>query len=192
MYVGAITALVIFIVARPAFRLSRLDRLEGDAPINPYFISFLAIISGMMVGAGYRQRARASVASSRASRRGTPALGTHDFDDDFEACPIAFDGELAEIQVARWRARSRRMRGSRRAAPCVTGALLNVKSGVGTAMLPSHIGDTDSDLVRLLGPLPEPLAACYLLAHPDLRRTPRVRAFFDFMNEADRASSGRC
>jgi DNA-binding transcriptional LysR family regulator len=96
---------------------------------------------------------------------------------------IAFDGELADIQVAKW------LRAvapdARIAARCssVTGALLNVKSGVGTAMLPSHIGDTDNDLVRLLGPLPEPLAACYLLAHPDLHKTPRVRAFFDFMIE---------
>ena len=94
---------------------------------------------------------------------------------------IHFGGELANIQAANW------LRAvapdARIAARCsgVTGALLTVKSGVGVAMLPSHIGDTDSDLVCLLGPLSEPSTACYLLAHPDLHRTPRVRAFFDFM-----------
>ena len=58
---------------------------------------------------------------------------------------------------------------------------MTVKSGVGVALLPSHIGDCEADLVRLLGPLAEPLTAYYLLAHPDLHGTPRVRAFFDFM-----------
>jgi DNA-binding transcriptional LysR family regulator len=94
---------------------------------------------------------------------------------------IQFDGEFADIQAAKW------LRSvapdARIAARCsgVSGALLTVKSGVGVAILPSHIGDTENDLVRLLGPLQEPSSACYLLAHPDLHRTPRVRAFFDFM-----------
>jgi DNA-binding transcriptional LysR family regulator len=94
---------------------------------------------------------------------------------------ILFEGEFADIQVAKWlRATAAH---ARIAARCsgVTGALLTVKSGVGIAVLPSHIGDTESDLVRLLGPLQEPTSACYLLAHPDLHKTPRVRAFFDFM-----------
>jgi hypothetical protein len=47
--VGAITALVIFIVAKAGVPvLTDASRLGGDAPINPYFVSFLAIISGLM------------------------------------------------------------------------------------------------------------------------------------------------
>jgi transcriptional regulator with XRE-family HTH domain len=47
--VGAITALVIFIVAKAgAPVLTDASKLGGDTPINPYFVSFLAIISGLM------------------------------------------------------------------------------------------------------------------------------------------------
>jgi len=47
--VGAITALVIFIVAKAGVPvIADASRLGGDAPINPYFVSFLAIISGLM------------------------------------------------------------------------------------------------------------------------------------------------
>lgn len=47
--VGAITALVIFIVAKAGVPvIADASRLGGDAPINPYFVSFLAIIAGLM------------------------------------------------------------------------------------------------------------------------------------------------
>lgn len=47
--VGAMTALVIFIVAKAGVPvLADTSRLGGDAPINPYLVSFLAIISGLL------------------------------------------------------------------------------------------------------------------------------------------------
>ena len=36
-------------------------------------------------------------------------------------------------------------------------------------------------VVRVLGPIPELARSWRLLTHPDLRRTPRVAAFFDFI-----------
>jgi hypothetical protein len=46
---GGVTALVIFIVAKAGIPIvADASRLGGDAPINPYFISFLAIISGLL------------------------------------------------------------------------------------------------------------------------------------------------
>jgi hypothetical protein len=46
---GGITALVIFIVAKAGVPIvADASRLGGDAPISPYFISFLAIISGLL------------------------------------------------------------------------------------------------------------------------------------------------
>lgn len=47
--VGAITALVIFIVSKAGVPvIADTSKLGGDAPINPYFVSFLAIISGLL------------------------------------------------------------------------------------------------------------------------------------------------
>jgi hypothetical protein len=49
LVVGAMTALVIFIVAKAGVPiLADPSRLGGDSPINPYFVSFLAIVSGLL------------------------------------------------------------------------------------------------------------------------------------------------
>lgn len=58
-----------------------------------------------------------------------------------------------------------------------------VKSGVGIGPLPTAIADDEPDLVRVLGPIPELARSWRLLTHPDLRRTPRIAAFFDFIAE---------
>jgi DNA-binding transcriptional LysR family regulator len=55
------------------------------------------------------------------------------------------------------------------------------KAGVGLAPLPTAVGDNEAGLVRVLGPIPELARIWRLLAHPDVRRTPRVSAFFDFI-----------
>jgi DNA-binding transcriptional LysR family regulator len=55
-----------------------------------------------------------------------------------------------------------------------------VKSGAGVAHLPAPVGDDDPELVRVLGPLKELSYPMYLLTHRDLRRAPRISAFFDF------------
>jgi hypothetical protein len=47
--VGAMTALVIFIIAKAGVPvIADPSLLGGNAPINPYFVSFLAIVSGLL------------------------------------------------------------------------------------------------------------------------------------------------
>lgn len=65
----------------------------------------------------------------------------------------------------------------------VLGLMYAVKSGVGVGALPTAIADNERALVRVLGPIPELARSWRLLTHPDLRRTPRVAAFFDFIVE---------
>jgi DNA-binding transcriptional LysR family regulator len=55
-----------------------------------------------------------------------------------------------------------------------------VKSGGGLALLPSPLADLEKDLVRVIGPIPEVDYPIYLLTHRDLRKIPRIAAFFDF------------
>ena len=59
--------------------------------------------------------------------------------------------------------------------------ILAVKSGVALAPLPTSMGEGDAELSRMLGPIPEVVDEFYLLMHEDLKRTPRVRAVFDFI-----------
>jgi DNA-binding transcriptional LysR family regulator len=65
----------------------------------------------------------------------------------------------------------------------VLGLVYAVKSGIGLGPLPTAIADEQEDLVRVLGPIPELARSWRLLTHPDLRHTPRVSAFFDFIVE---------
>ena len=55
-----------------------------------------------------------------------------------------------------------------------------VAAGVGLALLPCFVGSAMPDLARLCPPLPELAGELWLLTHPDLRETARVRAFIDF------------
>ena len=65
----------------------------------------------------------------------------------------------------------------------VLGLVSAVKSGIGIGPLPTALGDAEPDLLRVLGPIPELARSWRLLTHPDIRRIPRVAAFFDFVIE---------
>ncbi|MBX3533524.1 MAG: LysR family transcriptional regulator [Xanthobacteraceae bacterium] len=65
----------------------------------------------------------------------------------------------------------------------VLGLVAAAKSDTGVAALPTALGDAEPDLVRVFGPVPELSRAWRLLTHPDLRKTPRISALFDFVNE---------
>jgi DNA-binding transcriptional LysR family regulator len=52
--------------------------------------------------------------------------------------------------------------------------------GVGMAVLPCFIGNAIPGLAQLTPPLPDLEGELWLLTHPDLRNTARVRAFLDF------------
>lgn len=53
------------------------------------------------------------------------------------------------------------------------------RAGIGLAPLPCVIADPDPDLVRVMPPLAEMATSLWLLTHPDLRRTARVRVVLD-------------
>jgi DNA-binding transcriptional LysR family regulator len=60
-----------------------------------------------------------------------------------------------------------------------------VREGIGVAALPCYWADSDPNLIRVY---PEPYApnglGFWVLIHPDIRRTARVRAFVDFVTGA--------
>jgi DNA-binding transcriptional LysR family regulator len=69
-----------------------------------------------------------------------------------------------------------------------TNSLVNqftaAKAGIGLALLPCYLGDDDSALARALhGPVPDLAGELWIVTHADLKRTARVRAFFDIVGE---------
>lgn len=65
----------------------------------------------------------------------------------------------------------------------VLGLVAAAKSGIGVAPLPIALGDAEADLVRVIEPVADLARSWRLLTHPDLRRTPRISAFFDFISD---------
>jgi DNA-binding transcriptional LysR family regulator len=63
----------------------------------------------------------------------------------------------------------------------VLGLAEAVEQGLGISHLPCFIGDARPGLVRLGPPNPEFSAGLWLLTHPDMRHSPRVRVFLDFI-----------
>lgn len=63
----------------------------------------------------------------------------------------------------------------------VLGLAEAVEAGIGIGHLPCLIGDARPSLVRLGPPNDDYAADLWLLTHPDLRHSPRVRAFLDFL-----------
>jgi DNA-binding transcriptional LysR family regulator len=93
---------------------------------------------------------------------------------------VGFIDGMAEHMAARW-LRSKAPRAQIR-AECgnIPSVFLAVKSGACIGPLPIPLADTDDQLLCVLGPIPELSYPMYLVTHRDLRRVPRIRAFFDF------------
>jgi len=63
----------------------------------------------------------------------------------------------------------------------VLGMVYAAKSGLGLAPLPIAVADAEPELERVLGPIAELTRSWRILTLPELRHTPRVAAFFDFI-----------
>ncbi len=94
---------------------------------------------------------------------------------------VGFDATMAKHRIAGW---------LRQVAPdavlvarsnSVLGLVYSAKAGVGVAPLPIALGDAEPDLVRVIEPVPELTRIWRLLTTAELRHTPRVAAFFDFI-----------
>ncbi len=96
---------------------------------------------------------------------------------------VVLDGALRDHPAAKWLKTVAPNAHVAARADSIAALLPSVKSGAGIALMPARVGENEKDLVRILDIRAEMVAPVYLLTHRDLRRTPRVRAFFDFIIE---------
>ncbi|MFT3953513.1 MAG: LysR family transcriptional regulator [Piscinibacter sp.] len=92
---------------------------------------------------------------------------------------IGFDAALAKHRVSVWLQEAVPQARIVVRNDSVLGLLHSAKAGVGIAALPTAIADGEASLMRLLGPIPELTRIWRILTTAELRRTPRVAAFFD-------------
>jgi len=62
----------------------------------------------------------------------------------------------------------------------VTNLFASVRAGLGIGSMPCVLADLEPDLVQVFPPHPESLSFTWILTRPELKDTPRVRAFIDF------------
>jgi DNA-binding transcriptional LysR family regulator len=94
---------------------------------------------------------------------------------------ITFDASMANHRAVQWLRQCAPGAHVAATSGSVLGVLQTARSGVGLAALPIALGDAEPDLVKLLGPVPELTRIWRILTTPQLRRTARVSAFFEFM-----------
>jgi DNA-binding transcriptional LysR family regulator len=62
--------------------------------------------------------------------------------------------------------------------------LVAARAGIGLALLPCYLGDSEDGVVRAMPePVPDLEGELWIVAHADLKGTARVRAFFDVVGE---------
>ena len=95
---------------------------------------------------------------------------------------LAPDETLASTTVARWmRSELPTVRPEIRADSLVSLREL-CAAGAGFAALPCYLGDSDTRLTRVRPPIPAMTTALWVLTHPNLARTTRVRLLMDHLS----------
>jgi DNA-binding transcriptional LysR family regulator len=95
---------------------------------------------------------------------------------------LGFDDSLANVPQERWLSRLAPARQVVFRSNSTASLVVAARSGLGVALLPCYIADAEPGLVRLGGP--EPVEhELWLLVHGDLRRSPRVKAVIEWIDE---------
>jgi DNA-binding transcriptional LysR family regulator len=154
------------VVANAFFTLSRRDADVAIRPSAEVPEHLIAHRTAAVATAPYA--ARGYLAAQR--RR---ALEDHDW--------IGPDESLGHLGSARWLRERVAPERIRYRANSLVAMQAAAREGIGVAPLPCYVGDADAGLSRVRGPIGEMAVNLWVLIHPDLRRTARVRAFVDFI-----------
>ena len=115
--------------------------------------------------------------ASYIERHGRP----HRVEDLAAHALVGFDDSMAKHRIATWLRHVAPRAALVARSNSVLGLVYSAKAGVGVAPLPTALGDAEPELVRVIEAVPELTRIWRLLTTRELRRTPRVAAFFDFI-----------
>jgi DNA-binding transcriptional LysR family regulator len=110
---------------------------------------------------------------------GQPEHLGKDFVDILSERWIGLGDNLAHIPQARWMAQEVPPNRVVMRVNTILGLAEAIEAGIGVSVLPCFIGDQMPALARLSEPVSEIGASLWLLTHPDLKASARVRAFMD-------------
>jgi DNA-binding transcriptional LysR family regulator len=110
-------------------------------------------------------------------RHGRP----HRVEDLAHHALVGFDDTMAKHRTAAWLRAIAPDAALVARSSSVLGLVYSAKAGVGVAPLPIALGDAEPDLVRVIEPIADLTRIWRMLTTAELRHTPRVAAFFDFI-----------
>jgi DNA-binding transcriptional LysR family regulator len=99
------------------------------------------------------------------------------------------DDSLAHLAQAKWMGRHVPAERIAIRVDSLLGMVEAVKHGMGMGLLLCMLADDEKDLLRVAEPLEELDTEVWILTHPDLRHTARIKAFNDFVYQSLAASS---
>ncbi|HEV3178782.1 MAG TPA: LysR family transcriptional regulator [Stellaceae bacterium] len=164
--------------------LANLSRREADLLIREQVPDIASIVTRRLGRVAYAVYASRDLKVTSTSRDALPRMPWVGFDDEHDYMPGQawvlghLDGARPQTRVNNWLVLQE-----------------SVRAGAGFAVLPCHLGDSDTAL-RRVGPILQEITVDeWLLVHRDLRALPRVRAVMDalvqlFQEERD-ALEGR-
>lgn len=100
---------------------------------------------------------------------------------------VGYEESLSHVPQERWLDKLAHHRKVRFRTNTLNALQAAARAGLGLALLPCFVGDKDPLLRRLTCDEATPTRELYLLVHPELRRSPRVRVVLDFIIEAAKA-----
>jgi len=104
---------------------------------------------------------------------------------------IGWEETAAGIRAADWLNRTVAAESFVYRTNSLVNQMVAAKAGIGLALLPCYLGDRDAGLARALAdPVPEIAGELWIVTHVDLKRTARVRAFFDIVGEGIASERG--
>jgi DNA-binding transcriptional LysR family regulator len=153
-----------------------LDLSKGEADV--------AFRSGDTEGELVGRKIADSVWAVYASRDFIDRHGKPERLEDLSRFPlVGFEESMSNHRLSKWLKKTAPDAKLVARSNSVLGLIYAVKSGVGIGALPTAIADNEQDLICVVGPISELARRWRLLSHPDLRRIPRIAAFFDFIME---------
>ena len=150
-------------------RFASLTKRDADVALRPTNDPPETLVGRRLCGIGFGPyAARAHPAAAAADT----ALDAHDW--------ISPDESLSHTAAYRWRLRHAPKAAARVRIDSLIGIYEATKAGMGIALLPRYMADPDPALRRLNTPAADMTLGLWLLTHPDLQRTQRIRAFLTF------------
>lgn len=163
------------VVSNDVFSLSRREADIAVRPANRPDESLVGRRIGTIEQAVYMVKSLATEATN---------------DDELNASIdwVGPDESMAYPLLERWLEQKGLAGRCRTRVNTVYGMLSAARAGLGPSVLPCYLGENDGQLCRVGGSIPSLATDLWILTHPDLRKTKRVRVFLDHVAGFARAS----